>query len=115
MNPGESVTVRDVRNGDMHEVRERTASRQLKAGQLICARVVPAGDSMQFFGGVEPVALHERDALIDLLDAEPDPVELVSTLTRSWKKTRCGRSPGETSKPGTPAGGRSSPPVRVGG
>ena len=27
VNPGESVTVRDVRNGDMHEVRERTASR----------------------------------------------------------------------------------------
>ena len=35
--------------------------------------------------------------------------------TRSGKKTRCGRSPGEASKPGTPAGGRSSPPVRVGG
>ena len=52
VNRGESVTVRDVRNGDMHEVRERTASRQLKPGQLICARVVPAGDTMQFFGGV---------------------------------------------------------------
>ncbi len=78
VNRGESITVRDVRNGDMHEVRERTASRQLKAGQLICARVVPAGDSMQFFGGVEPIALHERDALIDLLDSEPDPVELIS-------------------------------------
>ena len=78
VNPGESITVRDVRNGDVHEVRERTASRQLKAGQLICARVVPAGDSMQFFGGVEPIALHERDALIDLLDTEPDPVELVA-------------------------------------
>ena len=80
VNPGENITVRDVRNGDVHEVRERTASRQLKAGQLICARVVPAGDNMQFFGGVEPVALHERDALIDLLDAEPDPVELVSDV-----------------------------------
>ena len=32
VNPGESITVRDVRNGDVHEVRERTASRQLKAG-----------------------------------------------------------------------------------
>ena len=47
MRPGENITVRDVRNGDVHEVRERTASRQLKAGQLICARVVSAGDSMQ--------------------------------------------------------------------
>jgi hypothetical protein len=83
VDPGESLTVRDVRNGDVHDVRERTASRQLKAGQLICARVVPAGDSMQFFG-IEPIALHERDALIDLLDTEPDPVELVSMLSRRF-------------------------------
>lgn len=81
---GQGVTVRDVRTGDTHEVRERTASRQLKPGQLVCARVVPAGDSMQFFGGVEPVALHERDALIGLLDTEPDPVELVARLSRRF-------------------------------
>ena len=81
VNPGASVTVRDVRNGDVHEVRERTASRQLKVGQLICTRVVPAGDSMQFFGGIEPIALHERDPLIELLDGEPDPVELVDALS----------------------------------
>ena len=95
VNPGESITVRDVRNGDMHEVRERTASRQLKAGQLICARVVPAGDSMQFFGGVEPIALHERDALIDLLDTEPDPVELVSTLSRRFAPATLTNTEGE--------------------
>ena len=95
VNPGESLTVRDTRNGDTHEVRERTASRQLKAGQLICARVVPAGDSMQFFGGVEPIALHERDALIDLLDSEPDPVELVSTLSRRFAPATLTNTEGE--------------------
>ena len=95
VNPGESLTVRDIRNGDTHEVRERTASRQLKAGQLICARVVPAGDSMQFFGGVEPIALHERDALIDLLDSEPDPVELVSTLSRRFAPATLTNTEGE--------------------
>ncbi len=95
VNPGESVTVRDVRNGDMHEVRERTASRQLKPGQLICARVVPAGDSMQFFGGAEPVALHERDALIDLLDTEPDPVELVTALSRRFAPATLTNTEGE--------------------
>ena len=95
VNPGENITVRDVRNGDVHEVRERTASRQLTAGQLICARVVSAGDSMQFFGGVEPVALHERDALIDLLDAEPDPVELVSTLSRRFAPATLTNTEGE--------------------
>jgi hypothetical protein len=39
---------------------------------------------VQFFGGVEPVALHERDPLIDLLDSEPDPVELVAQLSRRF-------------------------------
>jgi hypothetical protein len=81
---GAGVTVRDVRTGDTHEVRERTASRQLTPGQLFCARVVPAGDSMQIFGGLEPVALHERDSLIDLLDTEPDPATLVSRLSRRF-------------------------------
>ena len=81
---GHAVTVRDVRTGDTHEVREHTASRHLKPGQLVCARVVPAGDTMQFFGAVEPVALHERDPLIALLDAEPDAVTLVAQLSRRF-------------------------------
>ncbi len=84
VHPGQGVTVRDVRTGDRHEVRERAASRQLKPGQLLCARVVPAGDTMQFFGGVEPVALHERDPLIDLLDTGPDAVTLVAHLSRRF-------------------------------
>ena len=61
VHPGHGVTVRDVRTGDTHELRERAASRHLKPGLLVCARVVPAGDTMQFFGGLEPVGLHERD------------------------------------------------------
>lgn len=82
--PGQGVTVRDVRTGDTHEVRERAASRQLKPRQLVCGRVVPAGDTMQFFGGLEPVALHERDPLIDLLDTEPDALDLVAQLSRRF-------------------------------
>ena len=71
---GHGVTVRDVRTGDTHDVRERAASRQLKPGQLVCARVVPAGDTMQFFG-LEPVALVQRDRARDTalrrLDVRP--------------------------------------------
>ncbi len=80
--PGRGITVRDVRTGERHEVRERTASRRLEAGQLVCARVVPAGDTRQIVGGLEPVALHRRDALIELLDSDPDPVDLVAQLSR---------------------------------
>jgi hypothetical protein len=79
--PGIGLTVRDLRTGDAHDVRERTASRQLTAGALVCARIVPAGDTMQIFGGLEPIGLRERDELIKLLDNNPDPVELVAFLT----------------------------------
>ncbi|BBZ06357.1 hypothetical protein MDOR_05260 [Mycolicibacterium doricum] len=81
---GHSVTVRDLRTGDTHEVHERAASRQLKVGQLICAHPLPTGDTMNFFGGIEPVELHQRDRLIDLLDTEPDPVTLVGHLSRRF-------------------------------
>ncbi len=81
---GAGFTMRDVRTGDVHQVRERTASQTVQAGALVCARVVPAGDTTQIFGGMEPVALHQRDELIALLDSEPDPLDLVAFLTRRF-------------------------------
>ncbi|MGH3832107.1 MAG: SEC-C metal-binding domain-containing protein [Pseudonocardiaceae bacterium] len=81
---GVGFTLRDVRTGEVHQIRERTASQTVKAGQLVCARVVPAGDTTQIFGGMEPVALHERDKLIALLDSEPDSLDLVTFLTRRF-------------------------------
>lgn len=81
---GRGFTLRDVRTGDVHEVRERAASTQVQIGQLYCARVVPAGETMQVFGGMEPVSLGERDGLIALLDDEPDPVGLVAALSRRF-------------------------------
>ncbi len=81
---GRGMTVRDIRTGDAHEVSERMASYHLQPGQVVCARVVPGGDAMVFFGGIEPVALHERAALMNLLDDEPDPVTLVAALTRRF-------------------------------
>lgn len=81
---GQGFTLRDVRTGDVHQVRERTASTQVKVGQFYCGRVVPAGDTMQIFGGMEPVSLGERDKLIALLDDDPEPVELVAALSRRF-------------------------------
>jgi hypothetical protein len=81
---GHGMTLRDVRTGDVQDVQERTASRQVKPGELYCGRVVPAGDTVQIFGGMEPVAIGERDDLIALLDDEPDPVELVAFLSRRF-------------------------------
>jgi len=81
---GQGFRLRDVRTGDVCEVRERTASAHVKVGELYCARVVPAGDAMQVFGGMEPVSLGERDELIGLLDDESDPAELVAALSRRF-------------------------------
>ena len=81
---GQGFTLRDVRTGDVHQVRERAASTQVKVGELYCARVVPAGDTMQVFGGMEPVSLGERDDLMALLDDDPGPVELVAALSRRF-------------------------------
>jgi tetratricopeptide (TPR) repeat protein len=76
--PGEGLVLRDVRTGDRHDVRERTATHELRPGMLMCGRVAPAGDTMQLFGGGEIVEFHHRDALLELLDSHPDPWELVS-------------------------------------
>jgi hypothetical protein len=108
---GQGFTVRDVRTGDRHDVRERSASRQVKSGQLLCARLVPAGDTMQFIGVVEPVALHERDALIDVLDTGPDAVTLVAQLSRRFAQPTLTNTDGDplaiceaTVQVGDPAG-----------
>ena len=79
---GHGVTVRDVRTGDRFDVQERLASRQLQPGMLIASRVLPVGDTWQFFGGVEPVGLHQRDEVLAVLDAdEPDPIAIVAVLS----------------------------------
>ena len=82
--PGEGFTARDLRTGDEHRVRDRAASGQIKPGMMICSRIVPAGDTMQVFGGIEPVSLGERDALMELLDSDPDPQELVAFCSRRF-------------------------------
>ena len=93
--PGRGITVRDLRTGDRLDVRERTASRSLTGCTLICARIVPAGDTAQAFGGIEVVRLHERDALIRLLDTGPDPLELVAFLSRKFAPPELRNTEGE--------------------
>jgi len=82
--PGSGFRARDLRTGDRVEVRERTASRTTSPGMLVCARLVPAGETVQCFGGLEVVPLHERDPLLKLLDSEPQPEDLVAFLSRRF-------------------------------
>lgn len=93
--PGEGMTMRDVRTGDIHEVSERSASSMVRVGEFFCGRIVPAGDTMQIFGGMEPLSLVERDQLVAILDEEPDPVELVAILSRRFAPPTLANTEGE--------------------
>ena len=88
--PGSGITMRDLRTGDRIDVTERTASRQVKAGELYCTRIVPVGDGLwNIFGGAEAVTLPQRGPLMALLDdAEADPEELVSFLSARFAPPR---------------------------
>lgn len=66
--PGTGITVRDLRTGDVLEVRERSFSRQARRGALVCARAVPDGHSHQFIGGIFAVAPGRERHLLTLLD-----------------------------------------------
>ena len=55
---------------------------------------------MQFLGGIEPVALHERDPLIALLDNEPDELTLVAQLSGRFTPPTLKATSGERVTPG---------------
>jgi hypothetical protein len=69
--PGEGLELLDVRNGDRVAVRERAASRQLTTGTALFARVVPDGRGHQLSGGVVPIPVQHRDALLGFLGEAP--------------------------------------------
>lgn len=75
------MSLRDVRTGDRQFVTERLASRELTTGQFVCARVVPVGSELQFYGGIEPVHPSQRHHLIDMLDNYVEPEDLVDFLS----------------------------------
>ena len=74
---GEGVSVRDLRTGDRFDVRERTMSRHVEPGRLVCGRAVPDGVTQQFIGGLFPVAPGTEGRVLDLLD-EGDAEELLA-------------------------------------
>ncbi|WP_424808591.1 SEC-C metal-binding domain-containing protein [Rhodococcus sp. 27YEA15] len=81
--PGSSLTLRDVRSGDVADVTDEWGSLNLEAGMLVCARILPVGATMRTFGGIEPVGAQDREALIELLESEETtPGQLVEFLSR---------------------------------
>ena len=77
--PGEGLTLRDVRTGDLTEVKERTFSRAASAGQLICSRALPDGEGHQLVGAVIEVPPGREQTFLDILD-DPDPTAVARWL-----------------------------------
>ena len=83
--PGSSMTLRDVRTGEVEEVTELDWSRRVEAGEYYCTRVAPTVVGLSVFGGLDPVAASELEPVMALLDEdEPDPAELVEFLSRRF-------------------------------
>lgn len=92
---GAGVTLRNIRTGDMVDVRERTGSTQAGAGDLVFAHVVPDGVGHQIVGGVLSIPLRLRDPLIAVLDSDPDAVEVAATLAAAWAPPEIRTTEGE--------------------
>lgn len=81
---GAGLTLRDIRTGDLVDVRERLGSMQASAGDLLFAHVVPDGVGHQLIGGVVPVPLRLRDSLMVALDQEATSVEVAHLIARAF-------------------------------
>lgn len=82
--PGAGCLVRDLATGERLEVRERTFTQMSHAGSMICARVVPDGETHQFLGGLFPVAPGTEEQVLDLC-AERDIDGLVEWVGRLYR------------------------------
>ncbi|HEY5979320.1 MAG TPA: SEC-C domain-containing protein [Microlunatus sp.] len=81
--PGVSVTFRDLRTGDLVSAADSVASRTLRPGHLVCCHLLPRPDGDHAIHAIDPIGLHERSALLELLDEDDtDPELLVAFLSR---------------------------------
>ena len=81
--PGVSVTFRDLRTGDVISAADSIASQTLEPGHLVCCHLLPQPDGDHAIHSIDPIRMHERSALLELLDEdEIDPELLIAFLSR---------------------------------
>lgn len=87
--PGAGVTLRDVRTNDRHEVADRQLSGSIRRGDMVCCRLLPVGDGVEIFSGVEPVPAHLQEATLAVLDAQgdedADPLAMIEILSARFQ------------------------------
>ncbi len=86
---GRSVTLRDIRTGDRQDLADKALSRSVRKGDLACTRLLPVGDTVEIFGGVEPVPLHLLDWSLQALDGQngddADPHRMMEMLSARFR------------------------------
>ncbi|WP_407442111.1 SEC-C metal-binding domain-containing protein [Rhodococcus sp. (in: high G+C Gram-positive bacteria)] len=79
--PGEGLTVRNVRTGTVSDVRDRTVSAVLD-GATVALRLLPVGSELHNYGGVHVVPEQRREFVLDILERpDPAPSDLIRALT----------------------------------
>ena len=83
------MTLRDIRTGDRHDLADKALSRSVREGDLACTRLLPVGDTVEIFGGVEPVPLYLLDWTLEALDGrtgeDPDPHRMMEMLSARFR------------------------------
>lgn len=69
--PGATITLRDLHSDVTTEVRERTASREVRRGDLLLARILPTGKGAML-ALVLAVPRQQRSRLLEVVSAEPE-------------------------------------------
>lgn len=88
VDPGRKVTLRDTRTGDRVDVTEHTASQSLAPGDVVLARVVPAGSEHQIMGVPLEIELRHRQSLLRLLDGDPEAEDWATWLGAAFAPPR---------------------------
>ncbi|MFE3292570.1 SEC-C metal-binding domain-containing protein [Rhodococcus sp. NPDC059234] len=83
--PLRSLTLRAVTGGETVEVIDSVAGHNFAVGALVCARLLPTGESIRAFGGIEPVDPRYLDELTEICgSANADPDEMVDVLSLAF-------------------------------
>ncbi len=93
--PGSSVGLLDVLSGEHVVVTEHSASKEIKVGDYVYARVVRVGETYQFIGLPLQVPLVHRAALIDILGAGADVYDLADWVGLMFVPPRIVNNEGE--------------------
>lgn len=83
-----------------HQVQPTWAFQQSRlAGDLVCARLLPVGETVEIFGGVEPVPLQLLDVTLETLDTftgkDADPQEMMEILSFRFRPPTLTNGDGE--------------------